>query len=88
MTATKTSKQVKGALSDAQASMLSKAPGDACISIRDFNLWYGDFQALKHITLDIPKNKATAFIGPSGCGKSTLLRTFNRMCDFVPTVRT
>ena len=58
------------------------------ISIRDFNLWYGDFQALKGVTLDIPKNRATAFIGPSGCGKSTLLRTFNRMCDFVPTVRT
>ena len=88
MTAMKTSKQAKGALSDARAGMLSKAPGDACVSIRDFNLWYGDFQALKHVTLDIPKNKATAFIGPSGCGKSTLLRTFNRMCDFVPTVRT
>ena len=58
------------------------------ISIRDFNLWYGDFRALKGVTLDIPKNRATAFIGPSGCGKSTLLRTFNRMCDFVPTVRT
>ena len=58
------------------------------ISIRDFNLWYGDFQALKGVTLDIPKNRATAFIGPSGCGKSTLLRTFNRMCDFVSTVRT
>ena len=58
------------------------------ISIRDFNLWYGDFQALKHISLEIPENRATAFIGPSGCGKSTLLRTFNRMCDFVETVRT
>ena len=58
------------------------------ISIRDFNLWYGDFQALKGVTLEIPRNSATAFIGPSGCGKSTLLRTFNRMCDFVPTVRT
>ena len=57
------------------------------ISIRDFNLWYGDFQALKHISLEIPKNRATAFIGPSGCGKSTLLRTFNRMCDFVETVK-
>ena len=62
--------------------------GEPMISIRDFNLWYGDFQALKGVTLDIPKNRATAFIGPSGCGKSTLLRTFNRMCDFVPTVRT
>ncbi len=58
------------------------------ISISDFNLWYGDFQALADINLDIPKNQATAFIGPSGCGKSTLLRTFNRMCDFVPSVRT
>lgn len=75
-------------LSDSQAGMLSVAEGESVISIRNFNLWYGDFQALKHISLEIPKNKATAFIGPSGCGKSTLLRTFNRMCDFVPTVRT
>ena len=75
-------------LSDSQASMLSVAEGESVISIRNFSLWYGDFQALKHISLEIPKNKATAFIGPSGCGKSTLLRTFNRMCDFVPTVRT
>ncbi len=75
-------------LSDSQASMLSVAEGESVISIRNFNLWYGDFQALKNISLEIPKNKATAFIGPSGCGKSTLLRTFNRMCDFVPTVRT
>ena len=57
------------------------------ISIKDFNLWYGDFQALKNITLDIPENRVTAFIGPSGCGKSTLLRAFNRMCDLVSSVR-
>ena len=75
-------------LSDSQASMLSVAEGESVISIRNFNLWYGDFQALRNISLEIPKNKATAFIGPSGCGKSTLLRAFNRMCDFVPTVRT
>ena len=75
-------------LSDSQAGILSVAEGESVISIRNFNLWYGDFQALKNISLEIPKNKATAFIGPSGCGKSTLLRTFNRMCDFVPTVRT
>ena len=61
---------------------------DTAISIRDFDLWYGDFRALKNISLEIPRNRATAFIGPSGCGKSTLLRTFNRMCDFVETVRT
>ena len=77
-----------GSLSDSQAGMLSVAEGESVISIRYVNLWYGDFQALKNISLEIPKNKATAFIGPSGCGKSTLLRTFNRMCDFVPTVRT
>ena len=75
-------------LSDSQASMLSVAEGESVISIRNFNLWYGDFQALRNISLEISKNKATAFIGPSGCGKSTLLRAFNRMCDFVPTVRT
>ena len=76
--------QESEAVSPAQASGVDAEP---MISIRDFNLWYDDFQALKNITLDIPKNRATAFIGPSGCGKSTLLRTFNRMCDFVPTVR-
>ena len=57
------------------------------ISVRGFDLWYGDFQALKGIDLEIPRQRCTAFIGPSGCGKSTLLRTFNRMCDFVETVR-
>ena len=61
---------------------------ETAIAVRDFNLWYGDFQALKGVNLEIPKNRATAFIGPSGCGKSTLLRTFNRMCDFVESVRT
>ncbi len=61
---------------------------DIAIRVSDFDLWYGDFQALKKINLEIPRNRATAFIGPSGCGKSTLLRTFNRMCDFVESVRT
>ena len=49
------------------------------LSIRNLNFYYGAFNALKNINLDIPKGKVTAFIGPSGCGKSTLLRTFNRM---------
>ena len=61
---------------------------EVALSVRDFDLWYGDFQALKKVSLEIPRNRATAFIGPSGCGKSTLLRTFNRMCDFVESVRT
>ena len=57
------------------------------ISVENFKLWYGDFQALKGITLEVPKNQVTAFIGPSGCGKSTLLRAMTRMCDFVGGVR-
>ncbi len=51
--------------------------------IRNLDLWYGDFQALKNINLNIPANKITAFIGPSGCGKSTLLKSLNRMNDLI-----
>ena len=57
------------------------------LRIRDLNFYYGDYQALKGITLDIPENRVTAFIGPSGCGKSTLLRTFNRMYSLYPEQR-
>jgi phosphate transport system ATP-binding protein len=55
--------------------------------IRDLNFFYGAYQALRNIALDIPENKVTAFIGPSGCGKSTLLRTFNRMYSLYPEQR-
>jgi len=51
------------------------------------NLFYGDFQALKHVSLSVAERRITALIGPSGCGKSTLLRTFNRMNDLIPGVR-
>ncbi len=57
------------------------------ICVKNLNAWYGDFQALQNITLDIPANQVTAFIGPSGCGKSTLLRWFNRMNDTIPTAK-
>ena len=57
------------------------------IYTRNLNLYYGDKQALKDISLDIPSNKVTAFIGPSGCGKSTFLRTLNRMNDLIEHVR-
>ncbi|MEK8045825.1 MAG: phosphate ABC transporter ATP-binding protein [Burkholderiales bacterium PBB6] len=57
------------------------------ITVRDLNFYYGSFHALKHINLDIPDKKVTAFIGPSGCGKSTLLRTFNRMFELYPEQR-
>ena len=51
--------------------------------IRNLELYYGDFKAVKGISLTIPENKITAFIGPSGCGKSTVLKTLNRMNDLV-----
>jgi phosphate transport system ATP-binding protein len=54
------------------------------IETKGLNLWYGTNQALKEITIKIPKNKVTALIGPSGCGKSTLLRCFNRLNDLIP----
>ena len=57
------------------------------IEIKDLDLYYGDFHALKNINLDIEANKITAFIGPSGCGKSTLLKSLNRMNDLVEGCR-
>ncbi len=53
------------------------------IDIKNLNLYYGKFQALKNINLEIPENRVTAFIGPSGCGKSTCLKSINRMNDLV-----
>ena len=58
------------------------------ISVKDLNLYYGDFQALKNINLNIEEKKVTALIGPSGCGKSTFLRTLNRMNDLIDGVKT
>lgn len=57
------------------------------ISVKDLDLYYGEKQALKKITMDIKENSVTALIGPSGCGKSTFLRTLNRMNDLIPGVR-
>ena len=57
------------------------------LEIRNMNLFYGDFHALKNIQMDIEEKKITAFIGPSGCGKSTLLRSINRMNDLVEGCR-
>ena len=57
------------------------------IEVRNLNFYYGKFQGLKNINLDIAENKVTAFIGPSGCGKSTLLRTLNRMYSLYPGQR-
>ena len=57
------------------------------ISAKDLCLWYGTFQALKNINIEIPEHSITALIGPSGCGKSTFLKTLNRMNDLIPTVK-
>ncbi len=57
------------------------------LQIRKLNFFYGDFQGLKDVTMNVARNMVTAFIGPSGCGKSTLLRTFNRMYDLYPGQR-
>ena len=57
------------------------------ISTKDLCLWYGNFQALKNINIEIPEHSITALIGPSGCGKSTFLKTLNRMNDLISTVK-
>lgn len=57
------------------------------ISVKTANLWYGDFQAIKNISVEIPEKQVTAFIGPSGCGKSTFLKCFNRMNDLIDGCR-
>lgn len=68
-------------------SMSSKlAVPEPVVEVRDLDLYYGETQALNKISLDVPKNQATAFIGPSGCGKSTLLRCFNRLNDLIDGV--
>ena len=55
--------------------------------VKDLNLYYGAFHALKGVSMDIPEKEITAFIGPSGCGKSTFLKTLNRMNDLVEGCR-
>lgn len=59
----------------------------AVFKLRDIDLFYGDFQAIKKINMDINYHEVTAFIGPSGCGKSTFIRILNRMNDLIPTCR-
>lgn len=57
------------------------------MTVRDCDLYYGDFQALKNVNMDMAHKKITAYIGPSGCGKSSLLRCLNRMNDLIPEAR-
>lgn len=60
----------------------------ACIEISNLSLWYGDFPALKNVSLQVPDGQITALIGPSGCGKTTLLRCLNRINERYGNVRT
>jgi phosphate transport system ATP-binding protein len=60
---------------------------DVKLETRDYSLYYGDFEALRTIDIQIPRNRITAIIGPSGCGKSSFLRTFNRMNDLISGTR-
>jgi phosphate transport system ATP-binding protein len=61
--------------------------GSDKITIRDLDFWYGEFNALKDVTVSVLEHAVTAFIGPSGCGKSTVLRCLNRMNDLIPDTR-
>lgn len=74
-------------LGRSNTQQLNLAQETTSIDVQKMNLFYGNSQALKDVTLQIPKQRVTAFIGPSGCGKSTLLRSFNRMNDLVDGVR-
>ncbi len=83
---TGTSAPVPSTASSAESPIDVDVP-DPIVEIRDFDLWYGNFQALEGISLRIPRNQITALIGPSGCGKSTLVRSINRMNDLIPFVQ-
>lgn len=67
--------------------MKNGSNGSYAMEANDLSIYYGNFRAVKDVSLDIHRNKITAFIGPSGCGKSTLLRAFNRMNDLVESAR-
>ncbi len=68
----------------AVTEMTAPAARAGKVRVKDLDFFYGRFQALHGISLEIPANRVTAFIGPSGCGKSTLLRTFNRIYELYP----
>ena len=70
-----------------QSARAEAAAAEAKMGVEGLDLYYGEFRALKDVTLDFPKNEVTALIGPSGCGKSTLLKTLNRMNDLVDGCR-
>ncbi len=70
-----------------QSRTTNETAPNPVMEVQGLNFFYGAFQGLKNVTVDLARNHVTAFIGPSGCGKSTLLRTFNRMFDLYPGQR-
>lgn len=59
--------------------------GQRVMALRNVDIYYGNYKAVRGVNLDIPRNRVTAFIGPSGCGKSTILRCLNRLNDLIPS---
>lgn len=78
---------MQGIKQDARIAPSLPVASGTKMGVEELDLFYGEFQALKDVTLDFPKNEVTALIGPSGCGKSTLLKTLNRMNDLVDGCR-
>jgi phosphate transport system ATP-binding protein len=78
---------VRIAVGEDRGTAVSSVEEMPMVEIERVNLWYGPKQALKDISMSVPKHRITAYIGPSGCGKSTLLRCLNRMNDLVDGVR-
>jgi phosphate transport system ATP-binding protein len=85
-------------MDDEEMTVETKTPGEehgqadppakeVVLSLEDLGVYYGEFQAVRNVTLPIRRNEVTAFIGPSGCGKSTVLRCFNRMNDLIESAR-
>ena len=79
--------RIPGVSMETSGKKKDETPRETVIRLDKVNVHYGQFHAVKDVTLDIPKNSITAFIGPSGCGKSTVLRSINRMNDLIPTAR-
>jgi len=78
---------VAPSVADASTPSLSLANEETVLEVEQFNLWYGEKQALFDLNLKFPRGKVTALIGPSGCGKSTLIRSINRLNDLIDSVR-
>ncbi|MEQ1935104.1 MAG: phosphate ABC transporter ATP-binding protein PstB [Fimbriimonadaceae bacterium] len=74
-------------MTDVNVKELQDEAPELRMSVRGLDFWYGTFQALTNVSVDVPSRQVTALIGPSGCGKSTFLRVLNRMNDFIPGIK-